>query len=438
MTQIIEVEHLYKDFTTPTGRQVPVLQDISLSVSEREIVVILGQSGCGKSTLLRIVAGLIAPTKGALRYRGSSIDGANPGVAMVFQTFALLPWLTVEANVELGLKARAVSPAKRQQLAHDIIDKIGLSGFESTYPRELSGGMCQRVDFARALVVQPDVLLMDEPFSALDVLTAANLRNDLLTMWAHVDFPTKAIVMVTHNIEEAVQMADHIVLLSPNAGKQHDITNELPRPRDRRSSEFQALSDYLYDIMTGHTEAEMKTIERAMARPEGASPRELPLPNATAGGLAGLLGILHARGGQADAPELATRLRLEVNDLLPLVNGAEILGFVQVDKSDIALTPTGKEFVEADVRTSKKLFAEQACRRAPLVRTISRALSDAPEHRLTRKFFLDLLEHDFTREKALQQLRVAMDWGLYGELYRYEAHNTEIALTPDSPPSSAT
>src|SRR5271170_7706455 len=249
---IFEVNHVSKSFTTPAGQPLPVLDDVSLRLHEGEIVALLGKSGSGKSTLLRCIAGLIAPTTGTVSYRGTPINGANPGVSMVFQSFALLPWLTVQANTELGLQARAVPLAERQKRALDMIDLIGLDGFEQAYPKELSGGMRQRVGFARALVVQPDALLMDEPFSALDVLTAENLRTELLNLWGGKDFPTKAILIVTHNIEEAVQMADRIFVLASNPGRlRAEIADDLPRPRDRRTPDFEALVDRIYGIMTG-------------------------------------------------------------------------------------------------------------------------------------------------------------------------------------------
>ncbi len=425
---IIEVEDLSKDFITPAGKQVPVLRGINLTVREGEIVVLVGQSGCGKSTLLRCIGGLIAPSQGTVRYRGKPLKGANPGVTMVFQNFALLPWLNVFANVQVGLEARAVPPSQRQQRAQQAIDRIGLKGFESAYPRELSGGMCQRIDFARALVVEPDALLMDEPFSALDVLTGANLRADLLGLWASKNFPTKAILMVTHNIEEAVQMADRIVMLSPNAGKPHDpIINDLPRPRDRRSSQFQALVDFLYGIMTGHPETGASS---AMARPEVASPDELPLPSASVGGLDGLLKLLSNRGGRGDLPEIATRLSLEIDDLVPLTDAAQMLGFAEVQNADIELTPAGQKWVQAGPAADKEIFAGQARDRAPLVRTIVRALSDAPGGKLSKQFFLDLLEHHFTREQARDQLDTAINWGRYGQLFTYDARDRQLVLTP--------
>src|SRR3984893_10146959 len=286
---IVDVSHVSKDFTTPDGQPFAVLDDINFELYEGEIVALLGKSGCGKSTLLRCIAGLIAPTEGVVSYRGTPLNGANPGVAMVFQSFALLPWLTVQANTEMGLEARGMPAAERHTRALKMIDLIGLDGFEQAYPKELSGGMRQRVGFARALVVEPDALLMDEPFSALDVLTAENLRTELLNLWSGPDFPTKAILIVTHNIEEAVQMADRIFVLTSNPGRfRAAIVNDLPRPRNRRDPRFEALVDHIYGIMTGRGAAEGQppppTIE-----PGRASPTELPLPHARVGGRGGRL-----------------------------------------------------------------------------------------------------------------------------------------------------
>src|SRR5256886_12949405 len=209
---LIVCRGLSKTFKTP-GSELAVLDNIDLEVLDGEILALLGKSGSGKSTLLRCIAGLIAPTSGSVTFRGNPVTGPNPGTAMVFQSFALLPWLTVQANVGIGLEARGVPEAERATKARRAIDRIGLDGFESAFPKELSGGMRQRVGFARALVVEPDVLLMDEPFSALDVLTAENLRSELLELWQNKTIPTQAIFLVTHNIEEAVLLADRIIVL---------------------------------------------------------------------------------------------------------------------------------------------------------------------------------------------------------------------------------
>ena len=431
---IVEVSHVFKDFTTPDGQPFAVLDEVSFELREGEIVALLGKSGSGKSTLLRCIAGLIAPTKGTVSYRGTSLNGANPGVAMVFQSFALLPWLTVQANVEMGLEARDVPPADRHQRALKLIDLIGLDGFEQAYPKELSGGMRQRVGFARALVVEPDALLMDEPFSALDVLTAENLRTELLNLWGGPDFPTKAILIVTHNIEEAVLMADRILVLTSNPGRlREEIVNDLGRPRDRRSPEFESLVDRIYGIMTGKA-TDTEGQPAPVVEPGLASPTELPLPHASVGGLAGLMEILNGSGGTADLPELARFLTFEVDDLLPIVDAAELLGFAQVTDVDLYLTANGKEWAEADILQSKDIFAAAARERAPLVRAVVRALETTKDHTLNERFFLDLLRRGFTEEEARAQLETAIGWGRYGELFSYDADDGELILTTAEEP----
>jgi NitT/TauT family transport system ATP-binding protein len=429
-TVIFAVSHVSKHFTTPDGQPLPVLDDVSLKLHEGEIVALLGKSGSGKSTLLRCIAGLIAPTTGTVSYRGTPINGANPGVAMVFQSFALLPWLTVQANTELGLQARAVPVAERHKRALEMIDLIGLDGFEQAYPKELSGGMRQRVGFARALVVQPDALLMDEPFSALDVLTAENLRTELLNLWGGKDFPTKAILIVTHNIEEAVLMADRIFVLSTNPGRfKAEISTGLARPRNRRAPEFEAMVDRIYRIMTEQPAAAAGLVA-AEVEPGLASPTDRPLPHASVGGLAGLLEILNSLGGRDDLPHLGRILTFEVDDLLPILDAAEMLGFAKVADADIELTPEGKAFVEADILTSKQLFAAAAAARAPLVRAIVRALEATKDGTLNERLFLDLLRRGFSEEEGRAQLDTAIDWGRYAELFEYRSDDGELILTP--------
>ena len=301
---IIEVSDVTKSYTSPDGSPLRVLDGISFELREGEIVALLGRSGSGKSTLLRCIAGLIAPSSGAVSYRGTVLNGANPGVAMVFQSFALLPWLTVRQNVELGLEARAVPPGERRRRAEQAIDRIGLDGFESAYPKELSGGMRQRVGFARALVVEPDALLMDEPFSALDVLTAQNLRTELLRLWAGQDFPTKAMLIVTHNIEEAVTLADRIFVLGSNPGRiRSEIQVPLPQPRDRNEARFQELVDGIYAIMTGPDQRAPSHVAETSTSVAERSPVESPLPEVTVGGMSGLIEILAGRGGSRRSPQ---------------------------------------------------------------------------------------------------------------------------------------
>ena len=446
-TPIITVEAVTKTFPTPDGGELPVLDGIDFQLYPGEIVALLGKSGSGKSTLLRCIAGLIEPSSGRVAYKGTQLNGANPGVAMVFQSFALLPWLTVQQNVELGLQARGVPEKERREQALKAIDVIGLDGFEAAYPKELSGGMRQRVGFARALVLEPDALLMDEPFSALDVLTAENLRNEIVRLWDSQDTAaaTQSLLIVTHNIEEAVLLADRIMVLSSNPGRiKAELTVAQPRPRDRRTPEFEALVDQVYGILTGREEAEEEHEERALeeaydaapSAPEGngkprkapKSPIEVPLPAVSVGGMAGLLEILSARGGEDGLAEIADDLNFEVDDLLPLVDAVTLLRLAKVKGPRIELTDAGREYVEADILTSKQVFARLAAKRAPLVRAIVQALRASADGDLREGFFIDLLRRGFSQEEARRQLDTAIDWGRYAELFDYDADDGMLLL----------
>lgn len=423
-TALIEAQHISKSFPSADGSTLHVLDDVSVTLHEGEVIALLGKSGSGKSTLLRTLAGLIAPTSGAVRYRGKVLNGANPGAAMVFQSFALMPWLSVQGNVELGLRAAGVPDKERHQRALEAIDQIGLDGFETAYPRELSGGMRQRVGFARALVLQPDVLMMDEPFSALDVLTSENLRTELISLWATPDFPTKCICIVTHNIEEAVLLADRVLVLGSNPGHiKAEVPILVPRPRDRRSPTFEAAVDRLYAILTGRDEK--SAAERAAAP----GPLTHPLPDASVGGLAGLVEIVFAHDGQADLPDLADELSFEVDDLLPLVDAARMLGLLHVEGAQAFLTGTGRAWYTAGIQRSKELFAGLAVEHAPLVKTIVKALENSNDGALRDDFFRDLLRRGYTTEDTEKQLDIAIDWGRYGELFDYDANTGELVLS---------
>ncbi|CCE74257.1 nitrate/sulfonate/bicarbonate ABC transporter ATP-binding protein [Clavibacter nebraskensis] len=422
-TELITARDVSKSFPSADGTTLDVLEHVDLTLHEGEIVALLGKSGSGKSTLLRALAGLIAPTGGEVRYRGALLDGANPGTAMVFQSFALMPWLTVLQNVELGLLAAGVGEAERRERALAAIDSIGLDGFESAYPRELSGGMRQRVGFARALVLRPDVLLMDEPFSALDVLTSENLRGEIASLWAQPGFPTRSICIVTHNIEEAVLLADRVLVLGSNPGRvKAEVPITLPRPRDRRSPTFEAAVDALYAILTDRD-------ERSTTVSATPGPLSHPLPQASVGGLAGLVEIVHAHDGQADLPDLADELSFELDDLLPLVDAGRMLGLLEVEGAQAFLTDDGRAWVTAGILRSKELFAHLAATGAPLVRTIVKALENSDDGALRDDFFRDLLRRGFTDADAQRQLDIAIDWGRYGELFDYDADTGELVLT---------
>jgi len=423
---LISVKDVSKSFSGPDGKPVPVLDGISLDVEEGEFVALLGRSGSGKSTLLRCIAGLIPPTDGEVLFRGKQLTGTNHETTMVFQTFALLPWLTVQENVELGLEARGVEPAQRAERAVRAIDLVGLDGYESAYPKELSGGMRQRVGFARALVVEPAALLMDEPFSALDVLTSENLRGELLEIWEGQRFPTKTMVMVTHNIEEAVLLADRILILGTNPGRiRYDMPNPLARPRQRRTPDFDALVDEIYRMMT-HREAQAATPSPVEHRGPGSLSKS-PLPQATVDGLSGLAEILLGRhDGAADLADLADGLGLSVDDLLPLVDALVMLGFADVSGDRLELSSAGRVFAGASIQNSKEIFARAALEHAPLVRSIFRALRDSLDGTLPVGFFTDILRASMGEEEAGRQLGLAVNWGRYAELYAYDADTEQI------------
>ena len=432
---ILEARGVTKTFTTPDGRSLPVLDGVSLTLREGEIVALLGRSGSGKSTFLRYIAGLIAPSSGTVTYRGQVLNGANPGVAMVFQSFALMPWLTVRQNVELAMQARDVPSDERRAKALHAIDLIGLDGFESAYPKELSGGMRQRVGFARALSVEPDALLMDEPFSALDVLTAANLRGELTRLWEGHDFPVKAVLIVTHNIEEAVQLADRILVLAANPGRiRAELAVGLPRPRSKHEPGFEELVDTVYGILTGREEAAEQAVAAYGSGGPGApqlTPSDVPLPQVSAGGLSGLLEILAAKGGKDGLPDLASHLSFEVDDLLPLVDAAVLLGLALVHDVELEITGDGREFATGDIDSSKTLFGKLASERAPLIKAIVNGLRATNDGTLREGFFLDLLRRGFSDEEARKQLDIAIDWGRYGELFEYDAESGQLVLGSD-------
>ncbi|HTN80222.1 MAG TPA: nitrate/sulfonate/bicarbonate ABC transporter ATP-binding protein [Acidimicrobiales bacterium] len=432
VSTLIDVQGVTKTFDTLEG-PLPVLDDVSLQVRQGEIVALLGKSGSGKSTLLRCIAGLVAPSGGNVSFRGQAVTGPNPGTAMVFQTFALLPWLTVQQNVELGLEARGVAPDERARRADRAIDLIGLDGFESAFPKELSGGMRQRVGFARALVVEPEVLLMDEPFSALDVLTAENLRGELLELWENDDFPIEAILLVTHNIEEAVILADRVVVLGANPGRiRAELPVVLPRPRDRNAPEFNGLVEAIYAIMTGRPEADATLVE---TRDDRRTLATVPLPHATVDALSGLAEIM-AQLGPMSIAELADELSLEVDDLLAIVDALELLTFAEVEAGRIRLTPEGATFAGADIQASKQIFATAVLAHAPLIKVIVNGLERARDHTLLAGFFTQVLRRTFDEGEAHRQLEVALDWGRYAELYTFDAAHDELELDPGRVPKS--
>jgi len=401
-----------------------VLSEVDLHLHEGEIVGLLGRSGSGKSTLLRIIAGLIQPTSGEVLYNGETLEGPAKGVAMVFQTFALFPWLTVLENVEAGLQALQVEPKESRKRALAAIDLIGLDGFENAYPRELSGGMRQRVGFARGLVVNPTLLLMDEPFSALDVLTAENLRTDLLELWSGGQLPIKSILIVTHNIEEAVLMCDRILVLSSNPGRVvAQIKVPFAHPRNRLDPIFRKMVDDIYALMTNRRSADERT---------GKAELQLGsrLPEVPTNLMAGLIEALAAEPyhGHAGLPNVAERLLLEVDDLFPVAEMLEHLGFAELRGADIKLTDSGKRFAEDGTQERKVMFAEHLLRTVPLAARIRQVLQERNGHWAPRVRFEQELEDSLSEDFVEQTLESVISWGRYAEIFSYNDTTETFSL----------
>jgi NitT/TauT family transport system ATP-binding protein len=426
---IVDVKKVNKAFLTADGQELSVLKDVDLQLRENEIVALLGKSGSGKSTLLRIIAGLVQPTSGEVLYRNQPVEGPIKELSMVFQSFALMPWLTVLQNVELGLEAQGVPRDERRKRALKAIDTIGLDGFESAYPKELSGGMRQRVGFARALVVNPDLLLMDEPFSALDVLTADNLRSDLLELWVEKKTNTKGILFVTHNIEEAVIVADRVIVLSSNPGSIYaELKIDLPQPRDDESPAFRKYVDQIYKIMMARAGETHQIASRMRKRDLGLG---YPLPDTNVSELTGLLETLvEYEGEKIDLPELAEEWHLDIDDLFPMLETLELFGLAKITHGDVELTKDGKQFAEADILERKQMFAKYLNEHVPLIQHICHVLHDRRGHRASEDRFLTRLEDYFTEKEAERVLETAIGWGRYAELFAYD-YNTGVLSLED-------
>ncbi|MGB7712401.1 MAG: nitrate/sulfonate/bicarbonate ABC transporter ATP-binding protein [Microcoleus sp.] len=428
---LITLEGVSKVYQQPNGQKISILEPINLELRSGEIVALLGPSGSGKSTLMRMIAGLIPPSDGQVLYHNRPLVGLNPGVAIVFQNFALYPWLTVLENVELGLKAKGELPEPRQQKALRMIDIIGLDGFENAYPKELSGGMRQRVGFARALAVEPELLCMDEPFSALDVLTAENLRFELLDLWLEKKIPTKAVLIVTHGIEEAVILADRVVVLGRNPGRiRAELTVTLPHYRDRKTPQFQAIVDQVYKILT-NPDLSCETVSppaTTVSQPQPAqSTKYQSLPQVRIGAVAGLLELLEDRK-EKDLYRLGQELMLEVDDILPIVEAAKLMDFLAIQEGDLLLTPVGLQFIAGGIDQRKQIVRTQILSNIRLVQQISRMLQAKRNQRISEELILDILEAHFSPQEAMRQLKTAIDWGRYAELYSYDEPGGEIFL----------
>jgi len=419
---LLDLQSVTKAYRLET-KEFLAVKEISLHIKPGEFVCLLGPSGCGKSTLLRIIAGLNAVTSGVVSYHGQPLKGVNPYTTIVFQTFALYPWLTVQENVEIALKARGVAPAERVERALKLIDIVGLDGFESAYPRELSGGMRQKVGFARAMAVEPELLCLDEPFSALDVLSAEALRGELMELWLNKKIPTKAILMVTHNIEEAVFMADRIVIMGKDPG--HIVTEiavTLRHPRQRKDTAFQSLVDKVYAAVAGQS----KPKEEALGTQPGQPGVTRPLPNSQLNAVAGLLEKLVDEGGRVDLYRMGGDLVLELDDLLPIVETGDLLGFITVHEGDLLLTPLGRAYADATILARKAIIAGRVLR-LPVIGWIYETLQRDDNGRVARDYFHDKLQADFGDE-AEEQLDIAISWGRQAELFAYDADTRELYL----------
>ena len=426
---LIEGRQIEKRYRQPDGRDIQIIAPLDLSVESGTILALLGPSGSGKSTLLRILSGLTEPSSGTVLVHGKPMNGQTPNIGMVFQSFALFPWLTVLGNVEAPLVARGMEHPERHRQASQALAIVGLKGFENAYPKELSGGMKQRVGFARALAVEPEVLFMDEPFSALDVLTAESLRRELLELWMNDQIPTRSIFLVTHNIEEAVLLADRVIVLGTHPAKiRADFRISLPQPRDRKSAEFLIYVDYIYKVMTRPEQefgpvTQLPTLRKASFQ---------VLPHATAGGMVGLLEFLNDRGGREDLYHLAEELLMEVDDLFPIVDEAVMLGFAESTQGDVQITEAGKEFAEADIATRKKLFRDAVLSHVKLIQQIRNALERKSDRAVPLEFFRDVLDEHLSQEDVQRQIDTALNWGRYAEIFTYDSQSDRLLLDEGS------
>lgn len=423
---LIDIRRVSRSFPKGSGKDVTVLENVDLTILEGELVGLFGRSGSGKSTLLRIIAGLVAPSSGVAECRGSEIQGPPSGVAMVFQSFALFPWLTVLQNVELGLEAQGIDRVERRSRALAAIDLIGLDGFENAFPKELSGGMRQRVGFARALVVHPDLLLMDEPFSALDVLTAETLRTDMIDLWMEGRLPIKSVLIVTHNIEEAVLMCDRILVFSSNPGRvARELKVDLPHPRNRLDPVFRQLVDSIYAIMTQRAEPRTPSKEGIPGAGMG-----MVLSHVSTNVLAGLIEALAAAPyeGRADLPVLAGALQMEADEIFHLGETLQLLRLAQLSEGDIELTEAGKRFAHMETDERKRLFAEHISAYVPLIGLIRRVLDERPSHVAPAARFRNELEDYMSQDYADETLKTVISWARYAELFAYDEHSELFSL----------
>ena len=426
MNPILEIRDIQKSFHRGHQSEIQVLEKTSLSLYPGEIVCLLGKSGSGKSTLLRIIAGLIQPSKGFRYYNQEPVVGGVPNLSMVFQNFALLPWLSVLDNVELGLESAGLTPQERRDRALKAIDTVGLDGFESAYPRELSGGIAQRVGLARALVVDPEIILLDEPFSALDILTAENLRGDLINLWLNKKTNLKSMLIVTHNIEEAVYMADRILIFGSDPGNiRSEMKIDLAHPRDDKDEEMAELVDQVY-----------QTISEVNFQTKTAGTRfrtirmDHRLPSVAVSSITGLLEFLITAEGVAhsELSEVADEMHLGLDEMLPVAEALEILRFASVSSGRFNLTEIGDAFAKASILDQKKIFARQLLDHTPLAVFVRETLEKAEDHLMHESELLKVLQKSLSEVASRRVLRTIVDWGRYAELFAYNVNSGVLSL----------
>jgi NitT/TauT family transport system ATP-binding protein len=426
-TEILcELRHVEKEFEQAGGPPLRVLQDIDLAIRENEVVALLGPSGCGKSTILRILAGLTTQTRGAVLYHGKPLEGLNPGIGFVFQSFALFPWMTVARNVETMLEAQGFPKDEVAERAARAIKIVGLAGFEEAYPRELSGGMKQRVGMARAFSLEPEMLFMDEPFSQVDALTAESLRAEVLDVWTPKDRNPKSIVMVSHDIKEVVYMADRIVVLDANPGRVRTIVeNTLPRPRDYRSPGLLQLVDRLHDIITG---MEMPDVAEVAGAPQVFE----PLPHAGGVEIEGLLEYLDARGGREDVFRIAADTDREFGHVITVTNAAELLGFVDTPHRTVVLSSEGARYVKASPSARKAIFREKLLD-ILLFQRVRGAIQESEAHEVDRDYVLELIAMNLPSENFEGTFETFVNWARFGDLFSYDENTEAIGLSEEIP-----
>jgi NitT/TauT family transport system ATP-binding protein len=432
-TPIAEVRHLFKTYGDPTGDRT-VLEDVSVAIREGEVVCILGESGCGKSTLLRILVGVVDATKGEVLCHGAPLEGIHSGASIVFQNFALYPWLRVSENVAMGLDGLVLDPAQVARRSKQAIDLVGLEGYEDALPKELSGGMKQRVGIARALVCSPELLCMDEPFSALDVLTAESLRSEVYRLWADKDAGLKSILMITHTIEEAVYMGDRIILMDKNPGRVRQvIVNDLPHPREYRSPAFLKLVERIHDIIVGihlpdvPIEVSAPAVKGSPTDSKGVKKRPIPLPNVGRSEITGLLEIVHDHGDAMDLFELDAITTYDFGHTISVIKANELLGFVETPGEEVRVTEVGKKFLAADVNEKKAVFRER-CERLTTFQVVAEMLRRRPDKRLPAEIVREQLAVTFPNEPPQPLFDTIVNWGRFGELFGYDATADELSV----------